>query len=519
MATLFKNIAANDRPFNKNIYYNGCDKHQLSTNERNDNHCYEVLHKHINDDQYTDPDNPATLWNMHEDNWIQDDSNKWVPSIKKLALYKEIDPFDYLKSHTNKYAINKLADTQETQQQIDEMNKLKAIPMSKDKLASRIYLTQEKKQSDSGANTNATNQLSILHDVVYIDPVSVNSATDKAPPMQMKAVGNLHLKAVNGEILKIACYYSPDVTGTIISPDAIARQHKQRFKGFRKICDCQTNTGYLILDAISGADESVVFGLKSDNNLWYHEDCIMTSSHENKTHNMINKLSTAANYELWHQRLCHPGANVMQIIHKHANGVPTLRGNSFYKCPSCMLGKCNKSYHLKSHKQKLKSLLEQPQEEMEIDDIFMPQALPGQHFHFDFGFMRTKHYQEEDSEGNLQTSVDGKNAYLLVVDRATRYMWVYLSSSKQPPIEFCKGVLHKFKAATSHRTVRCDQGELASSIAFNKLLVSEGYTLEITGAGNSKQNGMVERPHRTLANMVRCVLHSSGLGPAYWSYA
>ena len=30
---------------------------------------------------------------------------------------------------------------------------------------------------------------------------------------------------------------------------------------------------------------------------------------------------------------------------------------------------------------------------------------------------------------------------------------------------------------------------------------------------------MVERPHRTLADMVQCALHSANLGPEYWSYA
>lgn len=88
--------------------------------------------------------------------------------------------------------------------------------------------------------------------------------------------------------------------------------------------------------------------------------------------------------------------------------------------------------------------------------------------------MTTKEYKQEDAEGCLQTSTDGKNAYLLVIDRRTCYMWVYVSSSKPPQLEFCKGILSKFKSLTSHRTVRCDQGELASSIEFNKLLKDEG---------------------------------------------
>jgi len=43
--------------------------------------------------------------------------------------------------------------------------------------------------------------------------------------------------------------------------------------------------------------------------------------------------------------------------------------------------------------------------------------------------------------------------------------------------------------------------------------------LEPTAAGAPFQNGMVERPNQTLAKMTRCILHSAGLGPQFWSYA
>lgn len=97
-------------------------------------------------------------------------------------------------------------------------------------------------------------------------------------------------------------------------------------------------------------------------------------------------MSQAASYELWHQRLCHPGTNIMQNIHKHSKGVPILKGNTFWKCPSCLQGKCDKSYHIKSTPSKrpahvpLQSLKEE-------NDFYLPNALPGQHFHFHFGFM------------------------------------------------------------------------------------------------------------------------------------
>ena len=189
-----------------------------------------------------------------------------------------------------------------------------------------------------------------------------------------------------------------------------------------------------------------------------------------------------------------------------------------------MVGKCQKPYYTshtrkkgsKSHKATLEDWFFEEKQPQHY--IHMPNALPGQHFHCDFGFMRSKSYQEKDSDREIQTSVDGKSAYLVIVDRATRYMWVYSSSTKQPPLEFCKNILHKSKASVKHRTVCCNQGELATSKRFKEMLKEEGFNLEVTGSNSSKQNGIAERPHQTLARMVQCILHSSNLGLEYWPY-
>jgi hypothetical protein len=45
------------------------------------------------------------------------------------------------------------------------------------------------------------------------------------------------------------------------------------------------------------------------------------------------------------------------------------------------------------------------------------------------------------------------------------------------------------------------------------------FILEPTAAHASFQNGLAERPNRTLGNMIRCILNSAGLGPEYWSWA
>ena len=471
---------------------------------------------------YQDPDNPFKPAVSPHDGyqWEKDSNHKWRPPTHD-------NPNEHIHSKISllAYANNIHQHSSKCEQETDQFTIAHirdTAPLSSNKV---IFSSTSSQQSDTGANTNATNNLNLLHDVVYIKPVQVNSAS-VANPMKMLAIGRIHLQCTNGEILKPISYYSPDIDGTIISPTAIVREFNDRFTGFSKVCDCSKKQGYLSFNTHDANAQQAIIPLTSKNDLWYHSFSTSHTPHSNlDTTKSINRLSQAANYELWHQRLCHPGQTIMDTIHKHADNVPKLKGNSFWKCPSCMQGKCTKSYHTKQCKPKQKSkfkkvtLQDLLYQDPEKDDIYLPKALPGQHFHCDFGFMRSKNFQQVDQQGNLQTSIDGKRAYLIIVDRFTRYMWVYVSNSKEPPLDFCRKVFNKFKASVKHKTIRCDQGELASSNAFNDMIVEEGFTLEVTGSNNSKQNGLAERPHRTLAQMVRCVLHSAGLGPEYWSYA
>jgi hypothetical protein len=56
--------------------------------------------------------------------------------------------------------------------------------------------------------------------------------------------------------------------------------------------------------------------------------------------------------------------------------------------------------------------------------------LPGQQFHMDMGFVRGTQYSHRGEDGNLITSVDGFNSYLVIVDRSTRFTW-FFSVKKQ----------------------------------------------------------------------------------------
>ena len=395
---MFQDMHYNEQPYIKSVFYNGYDKAQQfipkDTIPDSTHLDYKIIDS-INH-EFTDklhPDTPDDTQVLHDntfdgENWSLR-NHLWIPPEPPPSIHQLQSSLNAFKLLYPKASF-KIAKAQHTN---DNSHSTCAKP--------KPYQIS-KKQSDSGANTSATDDITLLEDVTWIEPVNINSATRGAPPMQMTAVGRIVISTTSGEQLKPLCYYSPNVDGTIISPDAIVREFHHRFQGFRKICDCKQNTGFLTFDPLphqSGA----VMSLSSNNNLWYHDDSVKQTRDSvlyNKAHEStqptLHKLSSAASYELWHQRLCHPGTNVMQTIHKHADNVPQQKGNSFWKCPSCMMGKCTKSYHtsIPSNQKKSKSnnkitlqdLLPDPTEE-EKDDIHLPKALPGQHFHMDFGFV------------------------------------------------------------------------------------------------------------------------------------
>jgi hypothetical protein len=197
----------------------------------------------------------------------------------------------------------------------------------------------------------------------------------------------------------------------------------------------------------------------------------------------------------------------------------------------------------------------------------------GTSFHMDLGFIRgPKHLQEALHDGatskeTIIISHDSFSSYLFVIDAATRYIWIFLLKSKDPPIALIDqfpnkhgtstkgtitttpgGLLHQSKTFQTlfinkgyandtaniilnldfktagieqlHHTVRSDNGgELAGSAVFRHIVGHHGYILETTAPDASNQNRLAERPHHTLKEKVRCLLYTAGLGNPFWSCA
>ena len=237
-----------------------------------------------------------------------------------------------------------------------------------------------------------------------------------------------------------------------------------------------------------------------------------------KTPSSVNDTSKTSMIatELWHQRMGHIGLKKSQATAKCATGMPPA-GNLH---PSFQCGACAMAKMTKTPKRRHESQATQP----------------GERFHVDFGFARgPKHLQHlmhkrrtakhkvrhAKSHCPIKTSHDGCSSHPLVTDAATRHAWIFLAKTKEPPLAILNAFLtqHGLKK-NQPKFVRTDQGgEPARSTAFRTPMARHNHTVETTGADNSSQNGRGERPHRTFANMMRCMLHSSNLGSEFWSDA
>jgi len=288
------------------------------------------------------------------------------------------------------------------------------------------------------------------------------------------------------------------------------------------------------------------FDLTSQNGLWFYHSpgykdfstCRFLDADTGQTAPTIRRLNKTQEFVLWHKRFGCPGTTQTKDIPKHVTGCPIMRGNAFFRCKCCMQDKMtyrpmptgmttpkppdtNLQPEAKLSSEK-EPLPEQNQEE-QVDprDIPEPDLQPGQMFQMDMGFVRGSGYSTKDEDGRRVTSLDGYNSYLIIVDRKTRRHWIFLTKSKSPPIQFCTKFLQQNKCRFSTRKIIwTDQGgELYSSTAFQAMADQEGFILQPTATDASFQNGMAERPNRTLGTIMRCLLHNAGLGPQYWSWA
>ena len=143
--------------------------------------------------------------------------------------------------------------------------------------------------------------------------------------MTVSAVGELALRADDGNVYMVNCYYSEKADGTLLSPTAFCRQFNWAYYGYHIYSNMDDRLGEVVFLGREGIPDLVMTTEKM-NDLWYHTaDCnplcrlLHTDDATDATeHFRVNKLSDAAKWELWHQRLGHCGTKVLQDLHKQS---------------------------------------------------------------------------------------------------------------------------------------------------------------------------------------------------------
>lgn len=354
-------------------------------------------------------------------------------------------------------------------------------------------------QLDSGANRSITPHLELLHVARKIDGTPFEGV---GGTIVVDTVGYMKLRCEDDSSLWVKTYFSADVDETIISPTDIALSTENKLTQWDQSANVMTGNGFIELSTETGLGRARI-PLVMINGLWYTRQSTSVTTSNNINKSIICRLTKRAEYEHSHQRLGYAGDNVMRQLHKCADGVPNLgqQKHQFHKCETCMRAEVKAAPKQKS--------------------ITTTTNMRGQQFHMDYGFVRGSDYKDANEKGGIVISRDGYNSYLIIVDAFTRYTWVYLTADKQPPLSIVSSFLDRYglKEGT-HRQVRCDQGgELARSSKFREIIQLAGYSVEPTGADNSSQDGVAERPNQTFSNMMRSLLMNANLSSKFWSYA
>ena len=286
-------------------------------------------------------------------------------------------------------------------------------------------------QNDTGATHCITDNKAILHKFRNITPLPISGIASNNTALHATGVGMITMTSEEGDKIIVECLYSPDAEGTLISPTAITSQYNEIFEGWTLFANTTNKSGYMKLIHNDGLNHAT-FPMYCEDNLWYHY--LPSDDIKEIDQASIRRLSTLSEYTLWHHRLGHPNDTVLGKMHQFARGVPKLRTPDFYKCQTCSLGKIKKDASTKT-KASLPTPAPTPKETIH----------PGQHLHADFGFVRGSAFSKIDEQGRLITSKDGFRSYLIVVDRATRYKWVFLTTTRHPPLKELRTILEKHK--------------------------------------------------------------------------
>ncbi|CAI7913160.1 unnamed protein product [Closterium sp. NIES-53] len=196
-----------------------------------------------------------------------------------------------------------------------------------------------------------------------------------------------------------------------------------------------------------------------------------------------------ANWETWHERLCHINIPMLQKLVKDGS----LKGlevkgaaKEIGSCPTCLETKFTK---------------------FPFSSGTGPAKAPLALVHMDVvGPTRTP-------------SLSGNRYFLTIVDDHTRAVWVYpLKTKGEVAAAVLKEWMPRAQRESGHKVkvIRTDNGGEFIGADFESVLKKKGIQHQLTVPYNPQQNGVAERLNRTLQEGARTLLGRAGLPDPFW---
>ena len=377
-----------------------------------------------------------------------------------------------------------------------------------------------------GANIILTAFEELLDEVETIAPIPLGVAVSGTPQFITRR-GYLPITLDDGQVIRVTAFVHPSASDTILSPEAILHSHEdfyqweqQGSKGddnwlrfyswdnrllLSMALTCKNRLYYYDLTHV--VLKSTVCKLETKDLACFqvNETTIDTDSpvRRQQSRKTPTTLPQQLDAELWSGRMEFPGEDGMVELPKHAEGLPS---------------------HFNFHPLRFIDHKEAAMIQKQAANRTAERTpLNGQRLFMDFGFMQSStddFMQPNPAKDRVVDSFDGYSSYLLVKDEASQKLWLFLTKSKEPPIEYASEFLHA-NGLTTGGVIRCDQGgELARSEKICSVMFSRHhYKVEPTGADSPSQNGSVEKMNHILAVIVRTLLYGSELEAKYWSVA
>ena len=345
---------------------------------------------------------------------------------------------------------------------------------------------------DMSANICLTGDLQLLVDVVEIPPLPISVAiTGDAPSLDDCCTrrGYLPLQLSDGSMHWQLCFYCKNAVETIISPQAIL-ESSDVFASWTQRGFKDGRPGQIRFDSHDGL-LTMRLDLDQRDGLYYCPSDVFTvdqspvrgpsalrvatplvpNTNRHPSRFTPTSKSKQVESEVWLLRFGSPGVHQLDALPVNVTGIPSV----FEYHPFRFIDFKEQARIRKQTAQRSAVRTNECKKR----------------FYMDFGFMRAlaaDYSRSHKGTDRVVRSYDGYSSYLLIIDEASRYVWVFLTASKNPPLDIVTEFLHQH-GHEDGGSIRTDQGgELARSVAFQDLLLRQfHYTLEPTGADSPSQ--------------------------------